>query len=437
MNYPLVKQQGLSTGKISSVSTVQKTLGYSNVINFLFLFFAAYLVLPIIEVPLLGLSLSAPVFFVIALTCILKPPRPWFRAYRGWILAAILIWAGIFISTTANGLLSGGVDLGSRGLITVVRYLYWLLVFVITAYFASQRDVIRRIGPVLGWSVLGLALLRWLEVALYGNLGGWTGTVFMTQNTYGFLFSCFSPFLLIMVFGQRGIKRLLAWGGNLVLWGAAAINGSRGSWIAIVVGIGLCLFLLFTTQPRKFTGMMVIVIITLTLGSVLWAAFPKASQAVLERFETFESLDKEKSYLIRELMFQKGLQLFSESPIIGVGASRFTEEVIPLEIPRILSYGSQEFFNEKSAHNSYIAYLAENGLVGAIPFGIFLLVLFLRGGNATIVSLRKHTYWVLPVYLGFLQMCIHMWAINALTTTSSWFIYGLTAATIAYHWKTR
>ena len=57
----------------------------------LWFIFTLYLVLPLVEVPLLGLSLSAPIFFFIALYCIFKPPQPWPPAIQKWILLAVLI----------------------------------------------------------------------------------------------------------------------------------------------------------------------------------------------------------------------------------------------------------------------------------------------------------------------------------------------------------
>jgi len=122
--------------------------------------FAVYLVIPVIDVPLLGLSLSAPIFFFIAMATIFRPPRPWARQYSGWILLAVLIWVGIFISTTANGLLSLGVNINNDGIVYLIRYMYWILVFVITAYFANQEQVLDKIVPILGYSVLLVALLR-------------------------------------------------------------------------------------------------------------------------------------------------------------------------------------------------------------------------------------------------------------------------------------
>jgi len=408
------------------------SMSYSGFTNTLFYIFAACLVIPIIDVPLLGLSITAPIMFLIAVPCFLKPLRPWFHTYRLWILLAVWIWIGIFFSTVFNGVEG---DINDRGLLFVIRYFYWLIAFIVTVYFTSQGQVIKKIAIVLGWSVFILALLRWGEVLIYGNIGAWTGTHLLSQNNYGVLFSTFSPFLLIMIFQQRGWKRLLAILGNLMLWGAVAINGSRGSWIAIGIGLGISVLFLFSTNSRKFSGLLILLLITAGFAIALWGFYPQFASAIQNRFETFENLDKDKSALVREMMVQKGLTLFEENPLFGIGAGRFNQESVLLDRPRILSYVSQDSINSRSSHNAYIQFLAEFGLAGSIPFGLLLIILSIRGGITAFKALRKNNIIPLAFLISFIQMSIHMWAIASLTGTVTWFIYGLVGAVIMKHQK--
>ena len=112
-----------------------RKLNYPRLVSFLFYLFALFLVIPFFDIPLLILSLSAPVFFIVAIVCILRPPAPWLRRYASWIVLAAVLLVGIFTSTWANGLLSGGKNIDSSGISIVIHYAYWLLVFVVTAYF--------------------------------------------------------------------------------------------------------------------------------------------------------------------------------------------------------------------------------------------------------------------------------------------------------------
>ncbi len=412
------------------IHTRRKRVSFPRVIYFLFYFFAVYLVIPVIDVPLLGLSLSAPIFFFIAMATILRPSRPWFKQYSNWILLAVLIWFGIFLSTTANGLLSLGVNINNDGFVYLIRYMYWILVFVITAYFANQGSVPEKITAILAWGILLLAIMRWVEVILYGNVGAWTGTYLMTQNTYGFQFSTFSPFVLISVFQVKGRKRLFWVMALLVIWGAAAINGSRGSWVAMGLGLVVSFLIFFFSRPRKFIGGVLALLFVASAGVIAWTYMPKAADAIQERLDSFQSLEEDKSYIIRQVMIQKGLKLFGKSPIIGVGANRFSLTWADLTIPDLLSSRSIEELKSKSAHNSYIQFLAEFGLLGSIPLALLLIILTLRGFKTSLSSTKANSLVPLAIFISFIQMSIHMWAFTALTGTVTWFIYGLVTAII-------
>ena len=403
---------------------------FPNSTTYFLFFIAVCLVIPIFDVPLLGLSLTAPLFFLIALNAVFKPPCPWSLIGRRYIILGVFIWVGIFLSAAVNGLSSGGANIDSYGIATVLRYAYWIFIFVLTAYVVSAGKLTLSVSRVLGWSILALALLRWGEVLIYGNIGAWTGTYLVSQNGYGFLFSAFSPFLLGMFFSERKWESRFAVFGSILLWGAAAINGSRSSWIAILVGAILFLALLGWSQPRKAVGGLLFFLIMAGFAFVAFSASSQISQAVESRLNTFQNLNEEKSYMIRQLMDQKALRLFEQSPWFGVGAGRFRVSSVPLDIPQALRYANQSHFDVKSAHNSYLSFLAENGLFGVVPFGILLLMLTVLGFKSAISLSRQKQYWGMAVYASFIGMSIHMWSISSLTNTANWFVYGLVAAII-------
>jgi len=396
----------------------------------LFYVFALYMALPIIDVPLLGLSLSAPIFFVIALEVLFRPRRAWLRRYRRWVLLAAALWLAIFLSALLNGILSGGVDFDSDGLNIVIHYAYWLLVFVVTAYLVSEGGLGPGVSALLGWGAFLLALLRWGEVLLYSNLGAWSGTHLLTQNTYGFIFSTFAPFTFNLLVRSRGRARWLAALANIVLWGAAAVNGSRGSWVAIGAAVAVQLGLLLFVRLRSARLPLLVVLATVALGALVLATPNPVARAVEQRFSTFNNLQEDKSYAIRLLMNQKALRLFEENPLIGVGTARFRKESTPLVLPPVLQYAYQDFFDRRSAHNSYLGFLAECGLLGAVPYGLLLLTLTLKGGSAAFFLAKRGQYWAAGVYAGFVGMSIHMWAVNSLTNSGNWMVYGLAAALI-------
>jgi O-antigen ligase len=414
---------------ISPINEIKSNLIKSSI---LFYLACAYLVLPIIDIPLLGLSISAPFFFIVALEAIFRSPLPWSKIYRSYITLALLVWMGIFLSAAVNGLLSGGLNVNLQGILTVIRYAYWLLIFNVVVYVVSVGKLFPVVVRIFGWSIFILAILRWGEVLVYGNIGAWTGTHLLLENDYGFQFSTFSPFLLGLTLSEKGWKKIVAGIGTVLLWGAAAINGSRGSWVAIGISVAVLLIILIAAGKRSFLGLTVLLTLIGAVALLIFSSSPQVSQAVENRLNTFQSLNDDKSYGIRLLMNQKSLLLFDHSPLFGIGPGRFSISFVELNIPEGMKYANQEHFNVKTAHNAYMGFLAENGLVGVIPFAILLIILAGAGFRVAIFLLRQDQYWGAMIYSSFIGMSVHLWVFAAFTNTSTWFIYGLVAAMIVF-----
>ena len=420
----IIPKNHIYYGKENGVNT------QSNFINLIFKLFCIYLVLPLYDVPLLGLSLSAPMMLIIAIPSFLKPPKPWFKTYQLWIFLPILIWLSIAISTTFNGILSLGLKVNLRSFISVIQYMYWSIVFILTVYMASSGENLKTISELLGWAIGVLAIIRLGEVVLTGNYINYGTARLLPANAYGMLFSMFSPFLYIMIFKNKGLKRFLALLGTFLLMTAVLVNGSRGSWISIGLGLSFTLLILFFSKPSKFSGL-VITLIVLSSGLFLIGSLvPSIENSVKQRFDTLSNLDEDKSALIREVMIQKGIRLFKENWLIGIGSERFKQETIELDLPARISYISQSEFNTNSSHNSYIQFLAEFGLAGIIPFGLLLLLLLIRGFKASLLAVKVGEITALAIFVSFIQMSTHMWVISSLTNTTTWLIYGLVAAMI-------
>lgn len=402
---------------------------YPALVATLYLLFAVYLALPLVDVPLLGLSLSAPLFFIIALYALLHPPEPWLRRYALWLALAALIWAGIFLSTMLNGLLSGGVEIESGGVINLIRYAYWLLTLVLTVYLVSRAGLGLALSKLFAWAVVLLALLRWGEALCFERIGAWSGAALMPQNGYGLQFSTLAPFLYPFAF-QPGRWRPAALAGIALVWGAAAINGSRASWAALAAGFALCALVQLLAGPHRralLGGLLVLLI----LGTAAVSLAPhNYLDAVTQRSVTLGRLEEDKSFAIRGLMLQKGWRLFLASPLYGIGIGRFKLESTELDIPDVLAYAGQYHFDVKSSHNSYIQFLAETGLLGSIPLLLLLIVLSWCGGWAALRACRRGEAWSLGTYAAWAGMSVHLWALSGITGTLPWVVYGLVGALI-------
>ena len=406
-----------------------KRRNYSPFTIFLFLLIAVYAVLPFIDIPLLGLSMSAPVFFLVAMEVFFRPPEPWFANYRLWINLAILIFVGILSSVLGSNLLTLGSGFESSQVAGIVRYAYWLLVFVVTAYFVSYTNLWWRLLRWLAIAVIVLALLRWYEVFAFGKIGAEVGTLFMTQNSYGALFSTFASMLLPFVVVGR--KRFLVFLAIMILWGALAINGSRGSWIGVSISTLVFFFVFLRSRTKVLRGIVALLGLLLLFLVIFNFAPDQWIRPVEERFSTFQSLNEDKTYVIRQVLMRKGLSLFQANPIFGVGLSHFqTNTIMDVSVPDLLKNRAEEILSTKTAHNSYILLLAETGLVGTLPFAIMIIILMIEGYKSVFHLSRQNEFWAPAIYSGFIGMSIHYWVVVGITNTVSWMMYGLVAGMI-------
>ena len=98
---------------------------------------AVFLPVPVISLPLVGLSFYAPLFFLVAFEAVFEPPRPWSSIDRKYFFLAVFIWVGIFLSAIVNGFTN---DINSYGAITVFRFAYWIFIFVLVIYLVSVGE---------------------------------------------------------------------------------------------------------------------------------------------------------------------------------------------------------------------------------------------------------------------------------------------------------
>ena len=399
-------------------------------IRSLFFLCGVFVVLPFFDLPFIGLSVTAPLILPVMYYAFFQPATPWVHRYRDWIMIAAAIWLGMAVSFVANGPWFGAREFQPLEIATLIRYLFWLMVFLVTAYVASDVRIARKLMLLLGIAVVVLAGLRCFEGLVLGKIGAWTNTIFSTQNNYGILFSTFTPFLFPVFLGRGFLRKLLCVFGLFIVLFACAINGSRGSWICIALALVVFSLLALVSRPQASLRLVLPVgFAALALATAL-VAIPRAREAVLGRFSTFDNLDRDKSYIVRQVMNQRSLKLFALSPGFGTGPGRYRSVYVPLELPAVLAGKPEEGFMRRSAHNSYLSFLAEGGVVGTLPLAVLIGILAVRGAWAAMALNRKGERWALGVYASFIAMSVHFWTLAGITGTHAWFVYGLLAATI-------
>ena len=407
---------------------VIRTKGYRSITIFIFLLIAVYCVLPFIDVPLLGLSVSAPLFFFVALEVLLRAPEPWFSNYRLWIIFAIFNVIGILFSFLGGALITKMGNFNLEEALYVIRYAYWLLFFVVTAYFVSYNKLWWRLIRWLAIAVTVLAILRWSEALHISKFWDASGRPFLTPNGYGILFSTFASMLLPFLVSGR--KRFLAFLAISVLWSAAAINGSRSSWISIVCGAIVFFIIYLQSRSKVIPGVMALIGTLLFFLAIINFAPDSWIRPIEARFSTFQMLEEDKSFVIRQVLVKKGLYLFQSNPFFGVGMTSFLASSAEVDMPALLVSRTNEILTTRDAHNSYILFLSETGLTGTLPFASMLLYLIWGGYKAAASLSRQGEIWSSAVFSSLVGMSIHFWTLSGMTSTVTWLIYGLVAGMI-------
>lgn len=401
----------------------------------LFTLFAVYTALPFIELPVVGLSLSAILFYFLFLEIFLKARRRRKLGLSRWAGLAILIGTGLFVSSIVNGFLSSGSDFGKSETIMLLYYFYWLMVFYTTAYLLVLKPAaMPLVTSMLAAAIVVLALMRLYEAVVYGSVGAWTKLRFLPQNQYAWLFSSYTVFLLGPLFAAKKSEKTLALAGVAIVMAAVVVNGSRSSWISMTVSVLAFGFIYLFAHPEKGRGIFKFAIFLVLVAGLFAGFLHFAPQGVketfLSRFSTFENLDEDKSYQIRKVMVQKAKIIIKKSPFWGCGPGRFRATHVDLDLPKVLRYGSEEYFNAKSSHNSYMQFLAETGMAGGIPFALLLFLLFWKGFKAAVYLTKEKQYWAAGLYASLISMSIHLWSLSGLTGTAPWLKYGMVAAMI-------
>lgn len=382
----------------------------------LFAAFGLSLALATSKLPVFGVSITAPLFGWIALEAAAKrglhPPVFWM-----WL--AGLFWLALFASLGGNLVWGDLGTIGREEIVLLLRYAFWLFVFVATAALTARAAWTPRLA---GWLAIAAAVLAAMRLA--DELAG--GGRWLHQNEYGLRFSAFVPFLLALALARVRVESVVALG---VVAGACLLNGSRSSWLALTVA-ALAAVCLRALAGRSVRGGVVAAMLAATLlaGCAAFAP-PQWSRAVAERWASLDTLETDKPFRMRLAMVEKGRRLFERQPVFGAGLGRFDHERVRLAVA-FAPWTNDETLNSRSSHNAYMSLLAETGLLGSGAFAILLCALLFGGARAACRLARRGEDWAIGAWASALAVSIHLAALSGLTGTLPWFVFGLTAGLV-------
>ena len=214
----------------------------------------------------------------------------------------------------------------------------------------------------------------------HGDSYGNTFTVFnFAHNATGSVFAviCISLLVFILKETKKSHKALLICLFMVCLSGLL-ITKSRGSYVGFAVGSLVVLWLHFKSIKKFLFTTFIIFIASLPI-----IYFTGAYKRILLIFDI-----RETNIAWRLVLGERAIYMFKQSPIFGVGFGRFNDINFPsglnnnfsfdhlhvfIGYPHLVSFFMEPNFDFSNAHahNSYLQYLAETGLLG-----IGLLLLF-------------------------------------------------------------
>ncbi|MDX2161110.1 MAG: O-antigen ligase family protein [bacterium] len=389
------------------------------------------LVISVIDVPFLGVSLSAPLLGLVMLEIFFRP-----RYKFGRMRQTAILWGILFL------IMLGLVQLIASAqheiptldaLRPLIQWVFWIVSLLVVVYVGREARLLKQTVILFGIGIMVTAGLRLFESARAGDFSATFAPRINSQNNYGILFSMFAVYTLYLFIAVRKSARLPVLIGIALTFSALIINGSRSSWLAVTVGVFTLSLVYVLSYPRLIPLYVAGLIAGGIFLAILSPYLPSQFQNIFEeRIETFEDLDSDKSFLIRQLMIDKGLQVFSENPLFGVGLGRFTQTSVPLVLPPRLRYADEAYFNRKPPHNSYIALLSETGLAATLPYAALFITAVVLGLRAAIRCVRHALYLGAFAYASLIGMSVHLFTLTGLTGTAPWVVYGLMIALIYY-----
>ena len=256
----------------------------------------------------------------------------------------------------------------------------------IFVFFSSLSLLIVSVIGV-GQYLFGVAEVRWVDAARFGDIGGRVTSLFSNPNILAVYLLLYFPFSLWATFLPENKGRMRVFYAITTVFCAICIllTWSRGAWLGLL--LELFLFLLFHSRKTRFA---------LRFAPLLLILVPFLPSNFKSRLLSIGDLG-ESSIRYRLQTWQGALQMFKHYPFgIGVG-----ERAWRAIYPHFAVSGTKTVMH---AHNVFLQVATELGMVGMI---LFLLLIF----TALLSACKKKNFTMVTVVSGALVMGLfdHLW----------------------------
>jgi O-antigen ligase/polysaccharide polymerase Wzy-like membrane protein len=339
-----------------------------------------------------------------------------------------------FISSITHPILGRDPGFFAKAIL-IFHFAYW---FIIAAYFSNWIRYIN-LFQLAKWITIGYIVqsIGFYFLSFKFNLVLLSFSSGMTRNGFVFNSICFAGFIFYYFYIRYG-KKSVPYSASFIFLNLILTNGRAGAVVSVLIIllsfsviyshwnkigrvtliIGLAVMLTFSFSDSK----------VYKIGTSLSPYFATVNPRFAELLtgENQGDLSFDKSWLIRELMIDKAFEINEQYKYFGIGWGNFKNYSAELSTlksyDRLMVGKDKEWYNKRSAHNSYALYLAEAGWVGSVVL-IFILVPVLFWSLLKIWQGAKIAE--LLIFISLIGASLHLYSIAAITGANFWTILGI------------
>ena len=231
------------------------------------------------------------------------------------------------------------------------------------------------------------------------------------------------------------MMRFLLFAALLVCLAALVLTFTRASWLSMVLGFALFLFLAFRNNLLKVKKRRFIILGILLAGAILFLNSYRAENSFLSGGRVYERImsvfnDKQSQGVATRLfVWKRALPLIMEKPLLGYGAETFEIAFRKDNIEYIKTFN--DYVSIDRAHNNYIDNAFSHGFIGLgaylsviIAFLMYMFKMLKNAGD----NYHKLLYvGILSGYCGYLFNDMFIFSVASVSPTF-WSLMGLSVA---------
>ncbi len=268
----------------------------------------------------------------------------------------------------------------------LIRYMiiyHSLVIFYCCCGFSPDNNWIR---PTLNMIVIFSLFYSIVTIMCYVNQNFYYGTIknlfinygmnsgnvrpaagFTTTSSNNGLYTCTGAMIIgsLAFFGESHKSKFLNLAGFVFLLGAFLMTGKRGMLLGLFIAFFIS-YSIYTTKNKhgRVFKMVFVVLVLLTILYIISLLMPSVFYVFRKNAILNDSGDITNGRL---LLWETALKYFKDNPIFGYGWRWF-------------KYNNGVIYR-MDVHNVYLQLLVETGVIGSIPFYMFIIISYIRAIN--------------------------------------------------------